>query len=114
MFLRCAEMTITSVVLGKGTTDAWNKFLSGSSGNVLFDFSYAGYKHGEVAPPDGFSLGYEVMNVKERMEAKKLTAREALIDILQEKNMTRKDGKNGNNPNARHCHLFPQGRICSA
>lgn len=107
--LRCGGMNITSAVLGKGTTEAWNKFLAGSSDNVLLDFSYAGYKHGEVGPPDGFSLGYEVMNVKERMKAKGLTAREALIDILQEKNMTRKDGKNGNNPNARIVIYFPEG-----
>lgn len=107
--LRCGGMNITSAVLGKGTTEAWNKFLAGSSDNVLLDFSYAGYKHGEVGPPDGFSLDYEVMNVKERMKAKGLTAREALIDILQEKNMTRKDGKNGNNPNARIVIYFPEG-----
>ena len=50
--------------------DAWNKFLTGASDNVLLDFSYAGYHHGEEAPLDGFSLGYEVINVKERMEAK--------------------------------------------
>ncbi|BDW74914.1 hypothetical protein BFINE_07090 [Bacteroides finegoldii DSM 17565] len=45
-------------------------------------------------------MGYEVMNVKERMNAKNLTARAALIDILQEKNLTRKNDTNGNNPNA--------------
>lgn len=107
--LCCGELTITSVVLGKGTTEAWNKFVLGTSDNVLLDFSYAGYHHGEVAPSDGFSLGYEVMNVKERMNAKNLTARAALIDILQEKNLTRKNGTNGNNPNARVVIYFPEG-----
>lgn len=92
-----------------GTTQAWKKFLMNSDDNVLLDFSYAGYKHGEVAPPDGFSLGYEVMNVKERMTAKDMTAREALIDILKEKNMTRVNGSNKNNPNARIVIYFPQG-----
>ena len=91
------------------TTQAWKKYLMGSDDNVLLDFSYAGYHHGEIAPPDGFSLGYEVMNVQKRMNAKGLTARAALIDILQEKNLTRKNGTNGNNPNARVVIYFPAG-----
>lgn len=32
--------------------DAWNKFVMQADDNVLLDFSYAGYMHGEVAPPD--------------------------------------------------------------
>ena len=31
---------------------AWTEFVTGSENNVLLDFSYAGYMHGEVAPPD--------------------------------------------------------------
>lgn len=38
-----------------------------------------------------------------------MTAREALITILQENNMTRKDGKNLNNANARVVIYFPEG-----
>ena len=53
-----------------------------SDDNVLLDYSYAGYKHGEVTPPEAFSLGYKVFNVKERMETRGMTAREALISIL--------------------------------
>ena len=106
---RTGERVLKLDTRNNGTAQAWKKFLMNSDDNVLLDFSYAGYKHGEVAPPDGFSLGYEVMNVKERMEAKGMTAREALIDILQDKNMTRKDGKNGNNPNARIVIYFPKG-----
>lgn len=109
LVLRCGALKITSSVLGKGTTEAWNKFLTGASDNVLLDFSYAGYKHGEVAPPEAFSLGYKVFNVKERMETRGMTAREALTSILQENNMTRKDGKNYNNANARIVIYFPEG-----
>ena len=47
------------------TCDVWNKFNLGQADNVLLDFSYAGYKHGEVAPPDVWSLGYTVYNVKD-------------------------------------------------
>lgn len=32
--------------------EAWKKFMMKAEDNVLLDFSYAGYMHGEVAPPD--------------------------------------------------------------
>lgn len=57
-----------------------------SEDNVLLDYSYAGYNHGESAPADGFAWGYKVINVKERMENDNLSAREALNLILYEIN----------------------------
>lgn len=89
-------------------TLAWQNFQKGEN-NVLLDYSYAGYNHGESAPQGAFSLGYQVINVKERMAAKSMTAREALIDILQEKNMTRINGTNKVNENARIVIYFPAG-----
>lgn len=82
--LRCGEQVITSQITGKTTTEAWNKFVAGSVDNVLLDFSYAGYKHGEEEAPDGFSLGYQVVNVRDRMVQKNMTARNALLDIMAE------------------------------
>ena len=41
----------------------FNDFASGSSENILLDFSYAGYKHGETAPADVYSLGYKIYDV---------------------------------------------------
>ena len=76
---------------------------------VLPDYSYAGYNHGESAPQGAFSLGYQVINVKERMTAKNMTAREALISILQEKGMTRVNGTNKLNANAKIVIYFPAG-----
>ena len=88
---------------------AWQRFRQGED-NVLPDYSYAGYNHGESAPPQGaFSLGYQVINVKERMTAKNMTAREALISILQEKGMTRVNGTNKLNANAKIVIYFPAG-----
>lgn len=43
--------------------EAWKKFAAGADDNILLDFSYAGYMHGEVAPPDAGTLGYKVVNV---------------------------------------------------
>lgn len=34
------------------TCKAWQKFMLNAEDNVLLDFSYAGYNHGESAPPD--------------------------------------------------------------
>ena len=87
---------------------AWQHFKTGEN-NVLPDYSYAGYNHGESAPQGAFSLGYQVFNVKERMTAKNMTAREALISILQEKGMTKVNGTNKLNANAKIVIYFPAG-----
>mgnify|MGYP000969318354 FL=1 len=87
---------------------AWQRFRQGED-NVLPDYSYAGYNHGESAPQGAFSLGYQVINVKELMTAKNMTAREALISILQEKGMTRVNGTNKLNANAKIVIYFPAG-----
>lgn len=87
---------------------AWQRFRQGED-NVLPDYSYARYNHGESAPQGAFSLGYQVINVKERMTAKNMTAREALISILQEKGMTRVNGTNKLNANAKIVIYFPAG-----
>lgn len=87
---------------------AWQHFKTGEN-NVLPDYSYAGYNHGESAPQGAFSLGYQVINVKERMTAKNMAAREALISILQEKGMTKVNGTNKLNANAKIVIYFPAG-----
>ena len=87
---------------------AWQHFKTGEN-NVLPDYSYAGYNHGESAPQGAFTLGYQVINVKERMTAKNMTAREALISILQEKGMTKVNGTNKLNANAKIVIYFPAG-----
>lgn len=88
---------------------AWNNFKTGSEDNVLLDYSYAGYNHGESAPQGAFSLGYEVFNVKERMTAKSMTARQALLDILEENNMVRTKNPSAIKQNARIVIYFPAG-----
>ena len=46
-----------------GTSRTWLDYTGKSADNVLLDFSFAGYKHGEVAPPDVYTLGYKVYNM---------------------------------------------------
>ena len=55
--------TLKPIKLDDSDCDAWNKFLSDSEENVLLDFSYAGYHHGEEAPADVYTLGYKVYDV---------------------------------------------------
>ncbi|MDE5814726.1 MAG: glycoside hydrolase family 55 protein, partial [Alistipes sp.] len=59
-YMRIVSMGVNSTQQG---TLAWREFCDGSADNVLLDFSYAGYKHGEVAPPDVSTLGYTTYDV---------------------------------------------------
>ena len=45
-------VTLLTTEMYNGAAEAWNKFQNKANNNVLLDFSYAGYMHGEVAPPD--------------------------------------------------------------
>ena len=92
-----------------GTAQAWKKFLMNSDDNVLLDYSYAGYNHGETAPKDGFAWGYKVCNVKERMEQENITALEAFTRILDENKLIRKTTANATNANAKIVIYFPEG-----
>lgn len=79
--LRYGGRNVTLPVIGQNETPAWTAFKLKSGKNVLLDYSYAGYMHGEVEPP---TPGYPYVNVRERMQSKKMTAREALLDIMKE------------------------------
>ena len=102
---------LTTTKINENSATAWQNFLSKNEQNVLLDYSYAGYMHGEVAPPDGFAWGYEVVNVKEYMESNKLGAREAFIKLLKENKLVRIDdeSKGYSNDNVRKVFYFPAG-----
>lgn len=53
-----------NVDVDDNVTESWREFVAQSEKNVLLDFSYAGYKHGEVGPPaDVYQLGYKVFDI---------------------------------------------------
>lgn len=106
---RCGVAELNFELTSSNTTPAWRKFVMKSEDNLLLDFSYAGYKHGEVAPPDGFALGYKVVNIAQEMVARGKNARETFIEVLQENKMMANDNGNQNNPNARVVLYFPKG-----
>lgn len=106
----CAGGTpLTATTNNNGTAQAWKKFLMNSGDNVLLDYSYAGYDHGESAPKDGFAWGYKVYNVKEHMLANNMKPIEAFIDILDQNRLIRKTHSGAANPNARIVIYFPEG-----
>lgn len=78
----------------------WEDYVGKSPNNVLPDFSYAGYHHGEEAPADVYSLGYTIINVKDYMAANGLTARQALMNIA---------AKYKNREKAKVIIYFPEG-----
>lgn len=46
------ELSLNMDASASTSANAWKKFMMKAGDNVLLDFSYAGYMHGEVAPPD--------------------------------------------------------------
>ena len=101
------EMVLSIDAMVSSSAQAWKKFFMKSEDNVLLDYSYAGYNHGESAPLDGFAWGYKVIKVKERMEKDNLSAREALIKILDENKLVRVSNQNATNATAKIVIYFP-------
>lgn len=87
------------------TTLAWNKFVAGTEDNVLLDFSYAGYKHGEEAAPDGKAWGFTEENIRNYMTDGSDYARDALNKILEKYDLNKSSG----NSNAKVLIYFPEG-----
>lgn len=87
----------------------WDDFAAEKTENVLLDFSYAGYKHGECEPADVNTLGYKLFDVtaygavpndgKSDREAF-LAAYQAAIGV-----------KAVHNPSARAIVYFPEGEF---
>ena len=73
-----------TITVKNDSCTAWNEFVHKKSSNVLLDFSYAGYKHGEETPPDVSTLGYTVYNVKDygAIPDDNISDRAALLAII--------------------------------
>ena len=87
------------------TTLAWNKFVLGAEDNLLLDFSYAGYKHGEESAPDGKAWGFKEENIRNYMTEESDYARDALNKILEKYDLNKSSG----NSNAKVLIYFPEG-----
>lgn len=51
-YIRVVTLNAKFLTTAADGCQAWTEFVTGADSNVLLDFSYAGYMHGEVAPPD--------------------------------------------------------------
>lgn len=103
--LKTGGASFTLKVRPMETTLAWNKFLVGAEDNMLLDFSYAGYKHGETAAPDGKAWGFTEENITNYMTPGSNYARDALKEILAKYKLDQRSG----NANAKVLIYFPEG-----
>ena len=107
------KLTLLNETWDASACEAWRNFKLRNDENVLLDFSYAGYKHGEVAPPDVWGLGYTVYDVtKYGLDPTgKTSSRQAFIDLLKTLKLTGKNDSGGNlaNASARAILYFPEG-----
>lgn len=64
-FLKVRELVLTLVpeAIDPNNSKVWNDFVAGNAENVLLDYSYAGYAHGESAPAPAEALGYKLYDV---------------------------------------------------
>ena len=108
-------MTLLDEQVDANAALAWRNFKAGTADNVLLDYSYAGYKHGEEAPADVWGLGYKVYNVVDygADPTGVRSSRGALAALLKELKLSgRSDaGANLANANARAVVYFPEGRF---
>lgn len=56
-------LTLNAVNYDETFCQEYKDFLLKNEDNLLLDFSYAGYMHGETAPPEASTLGFTVYNV---------------------------------------------------
>ena len=94
-YIRRYTFTFLYSAVDPSTCNAWQEFVLDDENNVLLDFSYAGYDHGETAPPevtvtenaDGTctaSNGYTVYNIETYGAdgTDKVSDREAFVAML--------------------------------
>lgn len=64
-FLRTYNLkfTLKAVTVDANACDEWKNFVAGNDANLLLDYSYAGYDHGESAPLEYEALGWKVYDV---------------------------------------------------
>lgn len=110
-YIKNIPLKFTLVPVAVNTTDCkqWNDFVAANTENVLLDFSYAGYNHGESAPGDVYSMGYKVYDVTDygAVPNDGKSDREAFIAAYQAAIGAGKV----QNPSARAIIYFPEGEF---
>ncbi len=106
------KLTLKNETWDANACTAWKNFKLRNDENVLLDFSYAGYKRGEVAPPDVWGLGYKVYNVLDYGldPTGETSSREAFCKLMRELKLYRAAGDTHANANANAIIYFPEGK----
>lgn len=109
----CISQTIdaTKTISGLPESDVFQDFVDGNKNNILLDFSYAGYNHGESAPAEIFitkgadgkytaSNGYAVYNIEDYggIANDGKSDRDAFIKIMTEISGGEKNPEGNENP----------------
>ena len=103
------RLALTLSPAGMTGVKQWDDFVESNASNVLLDYSYAGFDHGENAPADGLSLGYTVYNVVDygAVPNDGISDREAVLKAYQ----AAIGAGRVENPNARAVLYFPEGEF---
>lgn len=98
---------LSTQIDGKTGVKTWDDYLEQNADNLLPDFSYAGYNHGENVPDDGLSLGYTLYDVTKygAVPNDGKSDRQAFIKAYQ---AAIGEG-NAQNSNAKAVLYFPEG-----
>ena len=116
-YLKTASLKVSLVnkTVDATACEAWRNFKAGTADNVLLDYSYAGYKHAEEAPADGFAWGYKVYNVVDygADPTGVKSSRGAFEKLLKELRLSgfSDSGSRLANANAQAVIYFPEGRF---
>ncbi len=85
-YLKTVKMTFNassnmSVITG---CKIWDDFANKTSENILLDYSYAGYNHGETEPGDVWTLGYKVYDITDygAVPDDRISDRDAFLSVL--------------------------------
>lgn len=79
------EFTLKAEKYDQTLVKEYRDFIAQNEDNLLLDFSYAGYNHGEIAPPDILTLGWKVYDVTEygAIPNDGLSDREAFLECIK-------------------------------
>lgn len=104
-------ISIGMKIVDASSSLAWQNFKARNDENVLLDFSYAGYKRGEVAPPEGTPAGYTVYNVLDYGldPTGETSSREKFCEMMRTLKLYRATGDSHTNANANAVIYFPEG-----
>ncbi len=116
-YIRMVSLPVQLASMYADACATWLDFESAADDNILLDYSYAGYMHGEVAPPNVETLGYKVYDITDygAVANDGKSDREAFIKVLEAMGATRGKDKDAiryqKSTGAKAIIYFPEGEF---